>query len=254
MNGKLAYNRQGSGYPLVLVHGYLAGAAIWDYQLDHFKDKFDVVVPNLPGFGQSASVQAPKTIDGFAALLLDDLSLIGIEKFHLLGHSMGGMIVQTMAAQAPERVNHLVCYGTGPQGVLPGRFETIDESRQRLEEQGVSQVVQHIAATWFFEGIDAPGYAECVSLGKLTSQQAALACLDAWQAWDGRRQLSEIRSQTLVVWGEHDRSYAWEQTEALWRGISHCSLAVIPGCAHNVHMEKPQLFNMIVGDFLPESL
>ncbi len=165
---------------------------------------------------------------------------------------MGGMIVQTMAALAPDRVNHLVCYGTGPQGVLPGRFETIEQSRQRLKEEGVASVVQRIAATWFFDGTDASGYAQCVTLGNMASMQAALACLDAWQSWDGRSQLSKIRSSSMVLWGDHDRSYSWEQPEALWRGIPNCSLAVVPRCAHNVHMEKPEIFNMIVGDFLPE--
>lgn len=252
--GQIVFERSGIGFPLVFVHGYLAGAEIWRTQIEHFKQKFDVIVPNLPGFGQSASLEAPDTIAGFAHKLLDELLAIGVEKFHLVGHSMGGMIVQTMAAIAPNRVDCLVCYGTGPMGVMPDRFETIEQSRERLNADGLAATARRIAATWFLRGCDAPGYRICAELGEKASLQAALASLDAWETWDGRSQLGDIQSPTLVIWGDQDRSYGWEQPEALWQGIANCSLAVVPGCAHNVHMEKPNIFNMILGDFLPTKL
>jgi pimeloyl-ACP methyl ester carboxylesterase len=164
---------------------------------------------------------------------------------------MGGMIVQTMAAMAPDRIDHLVCYGTGPIGVMPDRFETIAQSRLRILEDGIAATVKRIAATWFLDGRNAPGFEKCLELGEKASMQAALASLDAWETWDGRSQLGDIQSPTLVIWGDHDRSYGWNQPEALWRGIENCSLAVVPGCAHNVHMEKSKIFNAILGDFLP---
>lgn len=250
--GQLVFTRSGNGFPLVFVHGYLAGAEIWRNQIEHFREMFDVIVPNLPGFGQSAHVEAPKTIKEFAERLLAELMEMGIEKFHLVGHSMGGMIVQTMAALAPHRIAHLVCYGTGPLGVMPDRFETIERSRERLLNDGLPSTVKRIAATWFLLGEDAPGYKTCVNLGESSSMQAALASLDAWENWDGREQLKVISSPTLVLWGDQDCSYGWAQPEALWKGISNCALAVVPGCAHNVHMEKPEMFNAILGDFLPK--
>ena len=249
--GQLIFERGGSGFPLVLVHGYLAGAGIWREQFDYFRDRFDVLAPNLPGFGDSAHLTAPDTISGFAMQVLDGLRAQGVERFHLLGHSMGGMIVQAMAARASERIASLVCYGTGPVGALPDRFETIETSRRRLEAEGIEKTVRRITATWFLEGDAADGYETCVALGLKASMQAALASLSAWETWDGRPDMSAIGADTLVVWGDRDRSYGWQQPEALWRGIANSSLAVVPGCAHNVHMEKPNLFNSIIGDFLP---
>jgi len=248
---RLIIERKGSGFPLVLVHGYLAGAEIWSQQLDFFKTRFEVLAPNLPGFGDSAHLTAPETIVGFAMRVLDELRAQGIERFHLLGHSMGGMIVQAMAALSPERIGSLVCYGTGPVGVLPDRFETIEMSRTRLKDEGLERTVKRIAATWFRKGETATGYPACVKLGLKASMQAALASLSAWETWDGRPGMAKIKADTLVVWGDRDRSYGWSQPEALWRGIRNSSLAVVPGCAHNVHMEKSELFNSIIGDFLP---
>jgi len=249
--GQLIFERGGSGFPLVLVHGYLAGAGIWREQIDFFKDRFDVLTPNLPGFGDSAQLTAPDTITGFAKQVLDGLRAQGVDRFHLLGHSMGGMIVQAMAAQVPERIGSLVCYGTGPVGVMPDRFETIEASRARLKDEGLEATVRRIAATWFRKGEAAAGYEACVGLGLKASMQAAMASLAAWETWDGRPGMDAIRANTLIVWGDRDRSYGWQQPEALWRGIEGSSLAVVPGCAHNVHMEKPDIFNSIIGDFLP---
>lgn len=248
--GQLIFERKGSGFPLVLVHGYLAGAGIWRQQLDFFQDRFDVLAPNLPGFGDSAHLTAPDTIPDLAEQVLDGLEAQGVERFHLLGHSMGGMIVQSMAARAPRRVTSLICYGTGPVGALPDRFETIETSRQRLKTDGMEKTVRRIAATWFLDGDASEGYEACVDLGLQASMQAALASLSAWETWDGRGDMSAIEADTLVLWGDRDRSYGWRQPEALWRGIANSSLAVVPGCAHNVHMEKSNLFNSIVGDFL----
>ena len=62
--------------------------------------------------------------------------------------------------------------------------------------------------------------------------------------------LPEVGQKTLVIWGDHDRTYPWSQTAQLWQSIQDADLAVIPGCAHAVHLEKPHLFNTVLGDFL----
>jgi pimeloyl-ACP methyl ester carboxylesterase len=248
---ELVFKTAGKGFPLVLVHGYLAGADIWQEQLEFFKDHFKVIVPNLPGFADSAQVTAPNSIIDIANLLLSELTNRGVDKFHLMGHSMGGMIVQAMAAIAPDRIDHLICYGTGPVGVLPDRFETIEQSRDRLNNDGLEKTVKRIAATWFLHREDAEGYDQCVKLGLQANMQAALASLTAWENWDGREELKNIRAKTLIIWGESDRSYNQSQPEALWHGIENSCLVVVSNCAHNVHMEKPIFFNAIVKDFLP---
>lgn len=248
----LAYTRAGSGPPLVLVHGYLGGAAMWQGQVAALSARHDVICPDLAGFGDSAGLVAPSTIEGHAAAVLALLDDLGIARFDLLGHSMGGMVVQDMVRLSPARVGKLVLYGTGPRGVMPGRFETIAESRARLLRDGIGATARRIAATWFRNGEAAEGYALCEALGQKVSVTSALASLDAWEAWDGRAALADIGSETLVIWGSRDRSYDWSQPEALWRGIARADLAVVAGAAHNVHLEKPEIFNAILSDFLRE--
>ncbi|WP_018700192.1 alpha/beta fold hydrolase [Amorphus coralli] len=250
MGTRLGGLRAGAGPPLVLVHGYLGGAAMWEREVARFAGAFDVIAPDLPGYGGSADRPAPDRIGGYAAAVLAHLDTLGLDRFHLLGHSMGGMIAQEMAATAPGRVDRLVLYGTGPRGVLPDRFEPIQTSRQRLKADGVAATARRIAATWFRDGEKAPAFALCERLGQAISLETARAGLDAMEAWDGREALGRIGAPTLVLWGDRDRSYGWPQPEALWRGIGGASLAVVPGCAHNVHQEKPEIFATLLADFL----
>ncbi|MDH3581030.1 MAG: alpha/beta hydrolase [Hyphomicrobiales bacterium] len=247
---EIAYRRQGEGPKLVLIHGYLGGSAMWEDQIAFLSRKFDIIAPDLPGFAGSSHLIAPDSIAGYSECILEFLAQENVDDFFLLGHSMGGMIVQQMALTAPARVKKLVAYGTGPVGVMPGRFETIDDSRRRLKADGLDRAAKRIAATWFIAEEAAPGYALCSQLGAQASMDAALSSLAAWQNWNVSKELKNISAPTLVIWGDRDRSYGWPQPESLWRGIPDCSLAVVPGCAHNVHMEKPDLFNRIVEDFL----
>jgi len=235
---------------LVFVHGYLGGGQQWAAQVRALSTHFRVITPDLPGFGANNQLTAPESIRGLALNVLDQLDELDLQRFHLVGHSMGGMIVQEMVALAPERVDRLVLYGTGPVGLMPGRFETIDESRRAVREHGVAVTGRRIAATWFLHGESGQGYELCVELALRATEQAALAGLSAMEHWSGVATLGKIKSPTLVLWGDTDRAYLWPQPEQLWRGITGAQLAVIPGCSHAVHLEKPHLFNAVLEDFL----
>ena len=116
--------------------------------------------------------------------------------------------------------------------------------------EGLPATARRIAATWFRQGEAAEGFALCAKIGAMATEQAALASLTAWEGWDARPWLAEIKARSLVLWGSYDRSYQWSQPETLWRTLPNADLAVVPGCAHNVHMEKPQIFNALIADFL----
>ena len=141
----------GNGFPLVLVHGFLGSSKMWEPQIEVLKKKYRVVTPDLPGFGKSNKAKSYNNINDMAQTILDCLKEKKIEKFYLLGHSMGGMIVQEMAKLAGERIIKLICYGTGPVGDIPDRFETMEESRKKLKKNGLKITAHRIAKTWFIE-------------------------------------------------------------------------------------------------------
>lgn len=252
--GTLPCRRAGSGEPLVLVHGFLGGSAQWAAQLAFFGRHFDVIAPDLAGYGDAAHLQAPARIEAHAGAVLATLDRLGIERFHLMGHSMGGMVVQQIVHQAPARVHKLVLYATAAQGSIPGRFETMARSRERLAEEGVERMARRTCATWLLQREASPAFETLAAIALRASAQAARAGLDAMEAWDGRSRLASIPVPTLVLWGEGDRSYGWPLIEALWRTIPGASLAVLPHCAHALHLERSALFHALMLEFLRPEL
>ena len=241
---------EGKKIPLVLVHGFLGSSRMWEPQIDFFKDYFRVITPDLPGYGKSNKAKSHNSIQSIANLLLDCLEEKKIDKFHLLGHSMGGMIVQEMAKKSGEKISKLVCYSTGPRGKMPGRFETVDQSRYNLKKNGLEVTAKNIAKTWFVLGEEAKYFDLCLEAGKQTSIEAADNALIAIKNWDGVENLQDIKNNTLIIWGDKDKSYNLKQIQTLEENISDSNLVIFKGCAHNVHLEQPDQFNHTIKGFL----
>jgi pimeloyl-ACP methyl ester carboxylesterase len=240
----------GSGTPLVLVHGFLGSSDMWAPQIEFFKDDFRVIAPALPGFGESSAINSCDSIECMAKAILNLLEKKEIKNFNLLGHSMGGMIVQEIAKIAGEKILKLICYGTGPRGNIPGRFETIDQSREKLKINGLDVTAHRIAKTWFIEEDKSKYFYLCDEAGKQTSIEAADNGLVAMKNWSGIENLKNIKNETLIVWGDQDKAYNFNQVETLNNNIPNSDLKVIKGCSHNVHLEKPEEFNALVEEFL----
>jgi len=241
---------EGNGFPLVLVHGFLGSSKMWEPQIDFFKDYYRVITPDLPGYGKSNKAKLHNSIQSIANLLLDCLEEKKIDKFNLLGHSMGGMIVQEMAKSEGDKISKLVCYSTGPRGEMPGRFETVNESREKLKKNGLENTARNIAKTWFVKGENAKYFDLCIEAGKQTSIEAADNSLLAFKNWNGVSTLKNIKNETLIIWGAKDKSYNLEQVQTLEKNIANSKLIIFKDCAHNVHLEEPKQFNKTIRDFL----
>lgn len=236
--------------PLVLVHGFMGGAAQWADQVAALSPDRPALAVDLPGFGARADAPPVDSIAGFAEAALADMDAAGLERVALLGHSMGGMVVQEMAARAPRRVARLILYGTGPSGALPNRFETFAVSRARAAQEGAEAAARRMSAAWFLDGEASPAWPACADLAARSGLPAILAGLSAMEAWRGTGALNRVACPSLVLWGDGDRSYGWSETEALWRGVPGARLAVMPGCGHAAHAEAPALFTALLDRFL----
>ena len=137
----------GKGYPLVLVHGYLGSSEMWKFQKNYLKNYFRVIAPALPGFGESYKAKPLNSINAMANIVIECAQEKKIDKFNLMGHSMGGMIVQEIAKIAGDKVNKLICFATGSIGNIPDRFESLDVSIKRLKEEGMIFMFHHRSIT-----------------------------------------------------------------------------------------------------------
>ena len=241
---------EGKGFPLILIHGFLGSSKMWEPQINFFKNHFRVITPDLPGFGKSNKAKSHNSIQSIANLLMDCLEEKKIDKFYLLGHSMGGMIVQEMAKEYGNKIVKLICYSTGPRGEMPGRFESVDQSRENLKKKGLEILAKNIAKTWFVRKENAKYFDICIEAGKQTSTKAADDALIAFKNWNGVDTLKNIKNETLIVWGDQDKSYNLEQIKTLEKSIKKSKLVIFKNCAHNVHLEQPDQFNNAIKNFL----
>jgi len=143
VNGiNLAYTRRGKGTPLVLIHGFPLDHTSWDEVVSLLENEFDVITPDLRGFGESTTVETPYTISDMADDLAGLLNHFGIEKVALAGHSMGGYVALAFAKKYPQRVSGLGLVSSqaaadSPEG-KQGRYKTA----AAVEEKGVGIVAE----------------------------------------------------------------------------------------------------------------
>ena len=185
---------QGNGFPLVLVHGFLGSSEMWILQKEFLRNHFRVISPALPGFGESHKVKSNDNINKMAQTILECLKEMDIEKFNLLGHSMGGMIVQEMAKISGDKINKLICYATGSIGDIPGRFESMDASRERLRKEGIKETVKRVPTKWFVDGDKAKYFYLCENATKQITEETADNALKAMKNWRGYENLKNINN------------------------------------------------------------
>ena len=242
----------GKGFPFVFVHGYLGSSEMWNFQKEFFSKHYRVIIPALPGFGESHNVKSLDSINKMAREIIDLLDQKNIDNFNLIGHSMGGMIVQEITKLIGDRVNKLICFATGSIGEIPGRFETIDKTREKLKKDGIEVSFSRVPKKWFVKGDKDKNYYLCKNAVKDVSLETADNALLAMKNWSGKEDLKNIKNETLIIWGDKDTSYNFHQVEILNKNIKNSRLKIFKDCAHNVHLEQPDEFNNLVQKFLSE--
>ena len=242
----------GKGFPFVFVHGYLGSSKMWNFQKEFFSKHYRVIIPALPGFGESHNVKSLDSINKMARQIIDLLDQKNIDNFNLIGHSMGGMIVQEITKLIGDRVNKLICFATGSIGEIPGRFETIDETREKLKKDGIEVSFSRVPKKWFVKGDKDKNYYLCKNAVKDVSLETADNALLAMKNWRGKEDLKNIKNETLIIWGDKDTSYNFDQVDTLKKNIKNSRLEIFKDCAHNVHLEQPDQFNNLVQKFISE--
>ena len=245
------FRRYGCGPSLVLVHGFLGSADMWWTVEARLGKAFDVIAVDLPGFGGRSMETTPDRMEVLAAAVIDIVDRLGIERFKLCGHSMGGMIAQQIAIDFRARVSELVLYGTAASGKLKHRFEEIQSTMQRMREHGVATIGREIVRSWLT--VDSPAYDRCVQAISAVTLPSAVAALFAIDTWDPQGRLRELTMPSLVIGGDRDRSTPPEDTLALYRAIPQAQLCVVPGAAHGVHLEQADPWCTAVERFLTKT-
>ena len=113
-------------------------------------------------------------------------------------------ISQNKLKLAKDKIEKLICFATSSIGQIPGRFETMDESIKRLKDEGINELKTRIPPKWFVKGNKDKNYFFCEKAVINISQETALNALHAMKKWSRFENLTNIKNQTLIVWGDKD--------------------------------------------------
>ena len=246
----LHFNRQGDGPEVVLVHGFLGSGKIFEPLIKHLAAHFCVITIDLPGFGNSYDEPVPDSVESLCETVADTLRFAGIQQCSMLGHSLGAWIALEMSLQQPELLRKMILYGGSPDGHCPDRFETYDRSIERIRGEGITSFAENLAAEWFQKGRQDPLYPLAREAGSHSNEAASIKHVETWNNWRTRDRLVRVKTPTLIVCGDGDRSTHPKLSFEMWEKIMGSRLSIIPDAGHIAHLEHPVEFNTTVERFL----
>ena len=243
------------GHPVLLLHGYPLDGAMWRAQLNVLATAgHRVIIPDLPGHGQSA-VQDPTSITGMADAVLAELDRLKIRRCDVVGFSMGGYIALDLAIRHHERVGKLVLIDTRAEADTPqGR-----DGRMALLKEMVGKPGPKVLATAMMPGLLTPETrAQRALLAEevrnmmlrqpIEGERAAMMALA--ERKDRRKELGEIKAKTLVLVGEHDKVTPPASAQVVADGIKGAKLEVVKAAAHLSPLEAADAVNELLLKFL----
>jgi pimeloyl-ACP methyl ester carboxylesterase len=220
---------------VLLLHGLAGSATWWSRTVGVLADRYRVLVPDLIGFGRTRSVGRFPSLKRLAEVLDRWLAELGVERVHLVGHSMGGQISVHLTAARPDRVERLVLVDAAgiPRPLHPLAIARSAVSLAPPGAWGRLEFLPRIAG-------------DAWTAGPRTLGRAIRHILSD----DVRPLLPTIRQPTLILWGERDRLVPLDHARELRRRIPNARLLVIEGAAHNPMIDRPAAFNRALTRFL----
>lgn len=142
---KIAFTRVGNGTPMVLLHGYPLDRTIWSAVRDGLQDEFELILPDMRGFGDSDVMEAGRSIIEYASDIAGLLKHLRIRKAHIVGHSMGGYVALAFARVFPSRVGGLGLVATQVQADSEERKAGRQATARQILKEGIQDVVEDMA-------------------------------------------------------------------------------------------------------------
>lgn len=250
---RIRYVDIGAGEPVVFLHGLGGKIEDNDACFPYFAEKYRVVAMDCPGSGFSDKPYREYDIDYLVDFTFDFVSRLGIEKFHVVGGSQGGMQALLCCLRVPERTKKAAVYS--PSGVwAPKPFFS---RFIRLLPPGAARPLLHITSL-FWNSPFYPGYLEerRGALEFVDSREMpgfgrhVLGCLASQFERDYRELYAQIETPVLIVWGQHDFGMNVRMGRELAGIIPNSRLIEVPRAGHNVSTELPEFFaGKVIGFF-----
>lgn len=255
-NRKIYYESHGAGDPLILIRGLGSNADHWYAQVPEFSKHYQVITFDNRGIARSGDPGGALTIQEMAADTIALMDALQIERAHVLGLSMGGMIAQEIAINHPQRVRGLVLVVThaGGDQQVKASDEVIETVQGMTLDDSLEARVKAVAVFFASRTLtDRPDLLQeyaAVSATYPASPEILKRQMEAVANHDAHDRLSKIEAQTLVLTGAEDILIPIENATLLADGIPRSELLVVEGGGHQILVEQPEACNHAVLEFL----
>jgi pimeloyl-ACP methyl ester carboxylesterase len=254
---RIGYERQGTGPPLVLLHGAFGfDRRSWRRQLDALSDEYSVVAWDAPGCGRSSDPPLTFRLPDYADCLAGLIEALGLSRPHVLGLSFGGALAIQLFGRHPAVPRTLILAGAyaGWAGSLPPdevdrRVSRLAADMQRPPEEWIPSYLPGLLT----EAAPPEMIDEVKSLMSRVRPAANRAMLQGMAEADLRDVLSHIDVPTLLLYGDQDVRSPVEVGQSLHEGIPGSSLVILPGVGHFSSVEGAEQFNREVRSFLEKN-
>lgn len=251
---QLDFEVRGTGDPILFISGLNDDRKGWAENVPAFEDKYQCILFDNRDAGASPRADRPYTSADMAVDALCVLDRAGIDRAHVIGHSMGGTIAQSLVLQAPERVRSLVLVDSYAR-LDPYARAAIESWKTGVRKLTPEEFAKSAIYFWLGEtAINAVGPEALVEMfaPAIIAQGAEALCrqVDACLAHDTSRRLGEIAAPTLVVWGTEDRLFLEHHALELRDGIAGSRYVRVQGSGHSPTVEQAEALNQAVLEFL----
>ena len=227
---------------VLFIHGAGGSQLSWNFQKSFFESEFQPIILDLPGHGESGG-EGEEEIGKYANHVHSFLISLGLQKAFLIGHSMGGAIVQTLAIAHPEVIKGIVLVGTGARlKVWPAVLDGIKNSFEETVRKIVQFAYSRKASPELIEG----GIEHLMKCRPQVLYGDFLAC----DRFDLVKEIEKITLPTLMICGEEDELTPVKYSEFLQQHIQASQIEILPDAGHMVMMESPEAFNQRVREFI----
>jgi pimeloyl-ACP methyl ester carboxylesterase len=253
---RIAYERAGTGPPLVLLHGYVGdGPTLWRPQLDSLSDEFTVIAWDAPGAGASSDPPESFGISGYADALAGFITRLGLESPHVAGLSFGGILALAFHGRHPDAPRTLILASAyaGWSGSLPADAVTQRlQQAMALSELSPDEFVATLLPTMFSDGTP-PETINAFGESMRAFHPTGFRAMARASAENVREVLPRVNVPTLLVYGDQDVRAPLSVGEDLHAAIAGSSLVVLPGAGHVCNVEAREAFDRAVRAFLRDS-
>lgn len=255
LDSAIHHDVSGDGPAIVFVHGLGGTSNVWHGQRVLLQKTYRVVTLDLPGSGRSGKDESRYSLDRWADQIVGLADYLKIDRFVLVGHSMGTIIGQKAAAKFPERVEGLVLCGPATE-MAPAAKETFRKRKElALSDEGMAAVADLVLAgaltTATREGnLVLAGLFREMLMGNTARCYAAQ--IDALIEGSARAAQPKIECPTLILVGDQDVVTPLSDARVIASVVKKSRLRIIPATAHLTMSERPDFFNHCLLEFLSE--